>query len=205
MIAVLVALLGIAGLVFLGEYLQRARHYHPEVTRKFIHISVATFAALWPFFMSWSHIELISLLLFFGVAISRYFHLFQAIHSIKRHTWGELFFAMSIGIVAVLSQDKWIFSAAMLHLGLADGLAALVGTLIGQHRYKVLGHSKTYEGSITFFLLSFVIVWVCAVANGPQLGWTVLLWVPLVATFFENFAVAGTDNLLVPFVITILL
>jgi phytol kinase len=206
MLEILIALVGVAALVFAGEKLRVGPKYHAEVTRKFVHITVAMFVATWSFWMSWSHIELMSLLMFVGVLVSRYFHFFKAIHDIKRHTWGELFYAMSIGMVAVLSQDKWIFAAAMLLMGLADGLAALVGTMFGgKHRYKILGHYKSREGTFTFWAVAVVIVLVCGVLNGPHEGWTLVLWLPVVATFFENFAVAGTDNLLVPLIVTLLL
>ena len=206
MLDILLALIGVGILIVIGEKLRSGHRYHPEVTRKFIHITVAVFAATWPFWMSWDNIELLSLLMFAGILVSRYFHIFKAIHDIKRRTWGELFYAMSIGMVAVLSQDQWIFTAAMLLMGLADGLAALVGTMFGgKHRYKVLGHYKSWEGTITFWVAAVAILLVCGVLNGPHEGVVMLLWLPIVATFFENFAVAGTDNLLVPLVVTLLL
>jgi len=207
MFAVLLVLLSIGIVVCLGEYYQRVHRYHPEVTRKFIHITIASFAATWPFFLSWSHIELISLLMFVGIVLSRYFHFFRAIHNIKRPTWGELFFAMSIGFAAVLSPDKWIFSAAMLHMGLADGMAALVGTLWGQrHHYKMLfGHYKSYQGTLTFYVLSILILLFCVVLHGPHQSPFVLIWLPLLATALENLSVAGTDNLLVPLMVVLLL
>lgn len=206
MFQVLIALLGSAALVFAGERLRVHHHYHPEVTRKFIHVSVALFAATWPFWVEWNQIELLSLLLFIGVLVSRYTNFFKAIHEVKRHTWGELFYAMSIGMVALLSQDKWIFTAAMLLMGVADGLAAAVGTMFGgKHRYKVLGHYKSYEGTITFWVAAVIIVLICGVLNGPHESWPVLLWLPVVATALENVSVAGTNNLLVPFFVAVLM
>ena len=206
MLEILLALVGVAALLFAGEKLRRNHRYHPEVTRKFVHITVAVFVATWPFWISWSHIELLSLLMFLGVLVSRYFHFFNAIHDIKRRTWGELFYAMSIGMVAVLSQDKWIFTAAMLLMGLADGLAAVIGTMFGgKHRYKVLGHYKSWEGTITFWVAAVIIVLVCGVLKGPHESWSIIIWLPIIATFFENFAVAGTDNLMVPLIVALLL
>jgi phytol kinase len=206
MLAVLIALVVVAVLIYMGEVLQHRYNYHPEITRKFIHISVATFAAFWPFFMSWSNIELLSLLLFLGVIASKRLSFFRAIHDVRRLTWGEIFFPVSIGMAALLSGDKWIFTAAMLHLGLADGLAAVVGTLFGhKHRYKVLGHVKSRAGTITFFVCSFFIVFFCAVLNGPHDGVSILLWVPIIATFLENIGIAGSDNLIVPMFIVLML
>jgi phytol kinase len=206
MFVLLIGLVGVCLLVFLGEYLRRVHLFHAEVTRKFIHITTASFIATWPFFMSWKQIELISLLMFAGILISRYMHLFRAIHGVKRRTWGELFFAMSIGIAAVLSQSDWVFTAAMLIMGVADGFAALVGTLLDKtHRYKVFGHVKSYEGTITFLIMSVIILF--ATASIGHIPHTLfgLLWLSVLATILENIAVAGTDNLFVPLAIVILL
>lgn len=206
MLAVIFAVIVVTILVYMGEVLQHRYNYHPEITRKFIHITVATFAAFWPFFMSWSHVELLSLILFAGVMASKRVAFFKAIHDVRRLTWGEIFFPVSIGMSALLAGNKWIFAAALLHLGLADGLAAVVGTLFGQkHRYKVLGHIKSRAGTITFWVCSFFIVLLCGVLYGPHDGISTLIWVPLIATFFENIGIAGSDNLLVPMFIVLIL
>src|SRR5581483_11657597 len=96
LLQVAASLVGIWFLLEIGEVLRRKR-YHPEITRKFVHISVASFAATWPFYMSYTHIELMSLLLFFGVLTSRRYGYFHAVRDVHRRGWGELFFAMSIG------------------------------------------------------------------------------------------------------------
>ncbi len=201
MLSLFLALSGVFVLVFMGEYLRRVHLLHTEVTRKFIHISVASFIATWPFFMEWKQIQLISLLMFTGIVVSRHLHLFRAIHGVQRRTWGELFFAMSIGIAAVLSQNPWTFAAAMLVMGVADGFAALVGTLFNGKRYKVFGHTKSVHGTTTFFIMTVIILAACSLGDGYQLSLAGFLLLPAIATIFENIAVAGTDNLFVPFAI----
>jgi len=206
MFALLISIAGVCALVALGEYLRRVHLLHTEVTRKFIHITVASFIAFWPFYMDFKTIQLISLLMFIGILLSRYLHLFRAIHGVQRRTWGELFFAMSIGFTAVIAQNKWVFAVAILTMGLADGLAALVGLLFGQkHRYTVFGHKKSRAGTATFFIVTFLIILICSYPGGYERTLFTLLWLPLLATVFENIAVAGTDNLFVPMLILVLL
>ena len=206
MFSVLIAVAGVAAFVWLGEIIERRYDYHPEITRKFIHITVATFAAFWPLFMSWPSIAVTSLLLFFGVLVSKRLQFFGAIHKVKRLTWGEIFFPVSIGLSALLGVNSLAFSAAMLHLGLADGLAAVVGTLFGRSsRYKVFGHTKSRAGTITFFVCSFTIILFCGVLNGPRDSFTTLLWLPIAATIFENIGIAGSDNFFVPMLVAIML
>lgn len=203
MIALLLALGGVGLLVMLGEYLRRVHLLHTEVTRKFIHITVAAFAASWPFFLEWKQIELISLMMFSGIMLSRYLHLFRAIHGIQRRTWGEMFFAMSIGVAAVLSQSDWAFAAAMLVMGVADGFAALVGTLFNGGRYHVFGHVKTVRGTVTFYVISLLILLVTSIVGDHHIGFAGLFILPAIAAAIENIAVSGTDNLFVPLIIVL--
>lgn len=206
MVSLFIALVGVCLLVVTGEYLRRVHLLRAEVTRKFIHITVATFAASWPFFMEWNQIYLVSMLMFAGILLSRTTHLFPAIHGVKRRTWGELFFAMSIGICAVLGQDPWGFAAAMLVMGVADGFAALVGTLIDNtHRYRVFGHYKSREGTLTFFAMSLFILIACAMLGDLSAGLGKLLWLAVVASALENISVGGTDNLFVPLAVVVLI
>lgn len=206
MIPLFIALVGVCLLVVTGEYLRRVHLFRAEVTRKFIHITVASFAASWPFFMDWNQIYLISMLMFVGILLSRFLHLFRAIHGVQRRTWGELFFAMSIGIAAVLGQNEWAFAAAMLVMGLADGFAALVGTLIDDtYRYKILGHHKSREGTLTFLAITMVILVVCIALGDLPISPGGLIGLAIAATLLENISVGGTDNLFVPLAIVIIL
>jgi phytol kinase len=206
MISLFVALVGVCLLIVAGEYLRKVHLFQAEVTRKFIHITVAAFAATWPFFMEWRQIYLISMLMLVGILLSRFLHLFRAIHGVKRRTWGEVFFAISIGISAMLGQNEWAFAAAMLVMGVADGFAALAGTLLDNtHRYRVLGHLKSREGTITFFVMSLIILALCVNIGHLPVGVFELLGIALAVTLLENISIAGTDNLFVPLVIIILL
>ena len=204
MFSLFIALVGVSLLVITGEYLRRVHLFHAEVTRKFIHITVASFAASWPFFMEWNQIYLMSMLMLVGILLSRFMHLFRAIHGVKRRTWGELFFAMSIGLCAVLGQSPWGFAAAMLVMGVADGFAALVGTLLDNpHRYKVLGHTKSREGTLTFFVIALIILVACASFGHLSPTISKILILAAFATVLENVAVAGTDNVAVPLAVVI--
>ncbi|HSW79570.1 MAG TPA: hypothetical protein VLG47_02220 [Candidatus Saccharimonadales bacterium] len=206
MIPIAIGVAGVGLLIYLGEILQHSYDYHPEITRKFIHISVATYAAFWPLFMSAREIGIMSLLLFVGVLVTKRLAFFHSIYDVKRLTWGEIFFPVSIGFSILLANNMLVYSAAMLHLGIADGLAAVVGTLIGRkHRYKVLGHTKSRAGTTTFFICSFFIVLFCGVIFGPQNSPVILLWLPALATAIENVGVAGSDNLMIPILIVLAL
>jgi dolichol kinase len=193
-------------LLVFAEYASRAKRIHAELTRKFVHMSVGTFVAFWPFFLSWGQIKLLSLAFFVVVAVSIKFNIFRSIHAVNRNMVGELLFAMTIGFLTLISGNKWIFMAAMLNLSLADGMAAIIGILKGDsNQYKVFGRTKSRAGTAAFFVTSLLIS-IFYIAAGPaSLTVTVLVIVPLIATLAENVAVHGTDNLVMPLLLALVL
>lgn len=203
------ALLAVAAVfvvLVLAEYLARFKGVHSELTRKMVHILVGIFVAFWPFFLSWSQIQLLSLAFLVVVLVSVKLHIFKAIHAVQRNAVGEVMFAMVIGLLAVIVTDKWVFAAAMLHLSIADGLAAVVGLGWGEHNgYKVFGHSKSIAGSLAFFFSSMAIMLGYVAFSGATANPMALLWLPVAATITENIAVHGTDNMVIPLLVGLVL
>lgn len=189
-------------LLVIGELWWRKQRLHGEFTRKFVHITVGSFVAFWPFYLSWNEIRLLSVSFLIVVGISKYLRLFRAIHSVQRPTWGELFFALAVGAVTFITQDKWIYAAALLQMSLADGFAAVIGTRYGQRfRYIVFGHPKSLHGTFTFLIVSAAILFGFSHESGQQLSEASILGLSVVASAIENVGVEGLDNLLVPVVV----
>jgi len=196
---VLLAALVVFILLVVSEVWWRRQNARGEFTRKFVHITVGTFVAFWPYFLSPNDIKLFSVAFLTVAALSKYLHVFRAIHSVQRPTWGEFWFALVVGIMAFDLSHPHIFTAALLEMSLADGLAAVIGTRYGnRYRYSVLGSPKSITGTLTFFIVS------CLVLAGYGI-WTpalhhvaLLLPIALGATILENVAARGLDNLLVP-------
>lgn len=193
-------------LLVLNEIWWRKRDVHGEFSRKFIHVSVGSFVAFWPFYLTWSQIELLSIAFFVVVALSKYLKLFHAIHSVQRPTWGELFFAVSVGTIALLTHNKWIYATSILQMALADGLAAIFGLRFGGRvSYRILGHTKSIVGTLTFFIVSTLVLLEFSHVSHIflQLRW--ILGISAIASILENIAVLGLDNLLVPVAVALLL
>lgn len=208
MIGMLIAALVIFLLLRLAEYLRKTGRMHGEISRKFVHITVGTFIAFWPFFIDIVWVQFMCLAFFVVVLASRYFKWFPAIHGIERKTWGDILFPLGIGLTVLVADSPWIFAAAMLHLSLADGFAAVVGEKHGRtNRYLVFGYPKSYVGSATFLVISVGILAGLLILS-PQfsaVGASMLLWLPLIATVLENVATKGMDNIIVPVVMAFLL
>ena len=191
-------------LLIVSEIWWRRRQPHGEFGRKFVHITVGSFVAFWPYWLSPNDIKLLSLAFLVTVAISRYLHVFRVIHSVQRPTWGEFWFALVVGLLAFMHGHPHIYTAALLEMSLADGLAAVIGTRYGNsRRYTVFGSPKTVVGTLTFFVVSCLILGrYAAVTAGLPPALVVLPPVALVATVLENVGVRGLDNLLVPLFVT---
>lgn len=188
-------------LIITSELLWRRRDIDTEYTRKFVHVSVGSFVAFWPLFLRKEEIILLSAAFVIVVVISNYFNLFRAIHSVQRPTWGELFFASSVGILAFVADQNWIYSVALLHMSLADGMAAIVGMKFGKSsRYNVFGYAKSVVGTLTFFVVSMIILIVFSLIT-PGIFSFWLIGIAVVATVIENLAVRGFDNILVPLLV----
>jgi len=189
-----------------SEYLSRYRGVHSELTRKIVHILVGIFVAFWPFFLSWRQIQTLSLLFLVAVLISLKLNIFSSVHGINRRSMGEVLFAVVIGVLAFIVTSKWVFAAAMLHLSIADGLAAVVGLAYGERNsYRIMGRTKSLAGSLAFFVASVAImVWYVSFSGADASAVTVL-WLPVVATFAENISGEGTDNLVIPLLVALVL
>lgn len=191
---------GLAGLLALmtAEYGYTRKWWQGEGARKFAHIVIGLQVAVWPIFLDWFEIRLISIALTIGFIICMRFRVFQSIVDVKRVSYGEVLFALAIGAITLVTSSPAIFAAAVLHLSVADGMAALIGTQYGRSsRYKVFGHTKSVVGSVTFLVVSVAVLFVYGLMTGGMpLPW--LVGGALVATVLENVGIFGLDNIIVP-------
>ncbi len=201
----LVCIAIVAIILLLSEHLSRRKKTNSEFSRKAVHILVGCFVAAWPWLLDWWQIQLLAIGFILGVTISQYAGIFKAIHAVQRPTYGELCFGAAVGLVPLITHNKWMFAVAILHMALADGLAAVVGVTYGRsNQYKVWGHAKSLAGSLTFFAVSVVLLVAYSLLVGP-IGWEHVLAIALVSTLLENIALYGLDNLFVPLLVVIVL
>jgi dolichol kinase len=205
----LLAAAGTAAILIVGELLWQKRILKGEFARKFVHILAATYAAFWPLFMSRENIALLSLIFIAALIIVKQLNIFKSIRSIKRVTYGEVWYALSISLMAFLFKDNFIYAIAVLHMALADGFAAVVGVGLAKkaRNFTFMGYKKSVYGSLTFASISFVlnmIYWV-AYMHYPMYG-TGIIVVPILYSALSACVLAGveimspkgTDNVIVP-------
>ncbi len=176
-----------------------------EIGRKFVHITVGSFVAFWPFFLTWNEIRLLSTAFLVVVVVSERFKVFRAIHSVQRPTFGEACFALVVGVLTFITHSKAIYAASLLQMSLADGLAAIVGVRYGRNNtYYLWGHAKSVAGTLTFIITSLALLAGYSLCVS-HLSILVISLAALLAALTENIAVLGLDNLTVPLCISLLL
>lgn len=83
-------------------------------------------------------------------------------------------------------------------MALGDGLAAVIGKNIKSKEYKIGNTTKTLLGSLTMFLISFIIFAIFLCYYNVNL-WIVKSIVTAIAiTILEAISIKGTDNITVP-------
>ena len=114
----ILTILFIFAILLINEIWWRKQRVHNEISRKFVHVTVGTFVAFWPFFLTWQEIRILSIAFIVCVLVSKQLKIFQAIHSVQRPTYGEVLFAAAVGAIALITQNEWIYMAAVLQMSL---------------------------------------------------------------------------------------
>lgn len=208
MLELIFAVSGVGLILILGEILWRLKITKGEYARKFVHILTAIFAASWALFMDNQTIILVSMIVVAVVIIVNTYNLFPSIHSIKRATYGEIWFPLGIGVSALIFANPYVYALAVLHMGLADGMAAVVGVSMGKRagRFTIAGNTKSIAGTLTFIVISFSLYlayWfyytaVPVFSENPAQAVFISLSSALIVATVELVAPKGSDNVLVP-------
>lgn len=203
MLAVIGCIVGLGIILLVDELLWRHKLLYGELKRKFVHIGATCFIAFWPWLISWQAIQLLGLAMFVGLVVNRYFKTLHYLGNIRKKSLGEFFLALAVFFCALLTDEKLFFALAMLHVALADGIAAVVGSKFRSNfRYTVFGQTKTVIGSMTFWVVSLFILGIGALFahnSIPFDNYAVLLFaLPPVLMVLENISVLGSDNLVIP-------
>src|SRR5512136_1845773 len=155
-LALVLAFVYVGAAIALGEVLRKAFHLSQGFTRKFIHIAVGMISVptvLWFGNLWWA---IVPPLAFVVINYLDYrFGLIQAMMSSNRSNLGTVYFPLSFAVVLVVfwgdplrpTANSHLIVAALMPLTWGDALAAVVGERFGQHRYNLIGQTRSLEGS----------------------------------------------------------
>ena len=196
--------LGLGAIVLLAETLHRRISSNSELARKVVHIGTGNviLVAWWLQLPAWVGISA-SIVASIIALLSYYIPFLPGINSVGRKSLGTFFYAISIGILIA-----WFWPIQQFHyaaLGIlvmtwGDGLAGLIGQRFGQHPYEIWGMKKSWEGSLTMAVTSYIVscLILLSVQGNVWQTWVMPIAIALVATSLEAFSKLGLDNLTVP-------
>ncbi|WP_322744783.1 SEC59/DGK1/VTE5 family protein [[Phormidium] sp. LEGE 05292] len=199
-----IAAVWVGAIVLTAELLHRYTTTDPEKIRKVVHIGTGQVILLawWLEIPAWVGIAA-SILASTITLLSYKFPILPGINSVGRKSLGTFFYALSIGILVAwfwqIQQPQYA-AIGILVMTWGDGLAALIGQKYGKHPYKIGGIQKSWEGSLTMTVVSFVVTSLILLAVQGNIWqiYVVSIAVALVATALEAFSKLGVDNLTVP-------
>ena len=197
--------------IFLSEFLFKRYNLNSNLIRKLVHILVGGAASFTPYLFNSNLPQIFIALTFIPLnylAINNNF--LVSIHSIERKSYGTTFFPLSFLILSVFFWEyKPYFLLSFMMLSFSDPLASIVGENFKKPRiFHVLSDRKSIEGSITFFIISIIILFI---------GSSILLTLSLTSKIFFSVFIAigatiaeissskGSDNISIPIVSILLM
>ena len=193
-------------LLFIIAEIAHKKEVSTEATRKFVHFGGAFVTIFFPFIFT-SHLIVLALAIGFGaiMILTKKLGLLQSVHGVERKSDGAIYHPIAIYACFLYSQilnQPMFYVISILILAISDALAALVGKSYGANEYLVeVGTRKTIEGSVTFFLTSFLIVHLILLLTtqtGRIESVLIALLISIIVTVFEGVSLKGADNLFIP-------
>ena len=196
--------LGVIGIItFIVQLLFHWRLIVGEYSRKLIHILSALWMATWQFQLTQLEITYLCFALFLAILFAKQNKWFNSIFGVDRSTYGELFFVAGILFANLVFAHPMVYALAVANLGLADGLAAIVGTQYGKQKYRVFGATKSLIGMFTSFAVAALtgsVFWIFAIDYNPGILFmaTHVIATSAVISGLEFVSFKGLDNITIP-------
>lgn len=180
-----------------------------EISRKFIHIMLGNWWIIAMFFFDNVWFASIGPAVFVIVNYLSYKkNIIKVMERDEQDGFGTVYYALSLLILSIVSfgilKNPAIGLIPTLVLAYGDGLAAIVGKKIKSKRYKLGDTKKSFAGSLTMFLISFVLIGGYLFFMYNDMFFTTTHWSLVTAmmafciTAIEGVSGKGIDNISVP-------
>jgi len=178
----------------------------PEGKRKLIHVATGLASLSFPYLFD-SPLPVL-VLMSLAIVVMLLLRLPQAaglgavLHDVKRSSWGEIYLALAIIIVFFHARgDAVSYVLPMLVITLSDTASALIGTSYGRRRFAVEDGTKSWEGVLAFFVVTWIVgmVTLLLLSDAPRPNVIILsLLIAAFCALVEADSWQGLDNLFVP-------
>ncbi|HEX5007799.1 MAG TPA: hypothetical protein VFV70_11835 [Hyphomonadaceae bacterium] len=208
------------GLVLWGvSRLARMAKLDPELSRKLIHIGLGLYCLSFPFVFqhTWEVVVTCALAVAMFMLARGMMRdsLGAGLHGVKRQSYGELLFAVSVALLFWLKDGHYIalvngrqpmvgaalYIVPILILTLCDAASALVGSRYGRRLFRVEEGSKSVEGVVVFVVTAWLVSLMAFLLLTSVGRSEVILLAFITAAFaalLEAASWRGLDNLFIP-------
>jgi phytol kinase len=194
----------VGSIVLAAELGHRYWQLNPEQTRKIVHIGTGNVMLIAWLLNLPAWVGICSAVLAGATAlVSYYLPILPGVNSVSRKSLGTFFYAVSIGVTIAIFWPKnqpYYATIGILIMAWGDGLAAIVGTRWGKHPYRIFGNRKSWEGTLTMFVVSYTIaaIILTSVIGISSIPFIAAFPIALLAITCESISQFGLDNLTVP-------
>jgi len=204
LLGIIISILFVFLIIGISTLLTRKNILKDEGSRKFIHIGVSNWWILaMIFFDNNIYASIVPALFIVLNYLSYRKNLFTAMErGGDKEDLGTVYYAISLFILSILTFKNinyaYIGALGILTMGYGDGLAAVIGKRYGRKKYKIFGSTKSLIGSLTMFVVTFIVSLIILSIYNPTNIIIYSFVLAVFATLLELFTPKGFDNLSVP-------
>jgi phytol kinase len=202
------AIIYVFGVVAIMDFAVK-KGFPSDLSRKVVHIAAGSWLILWLFYDSthWTKYLNIApafvwtlLLVVKGFTASEND---QAVKTMTRHgdrrelIRGPLYFTLIMNLAGTFFYGTGLALTTMGFLTWGDGLAPVIGSRFGKHKFNIFS-TKTVEGSISFFFFGLLGAFILNFMFAQFVSLYFLLICAVVTTIVEAASPKDLDNILIP-------
>ena len=194
----------ILSLLLFSNIAHKKKLIRPELNRRIVHVFIGLLISSSTLIFSSNFFPFIIGISFILVnSISFKINAFPGIHAQERESYGTIYFPLSYSIIVLFFWEESNFvMTSLLILSLSDPIAGYVGNKLGfSKEFKIWYDKKTFVGTLTFILITIIILSLNVVYFLKYNLIQSILFVVIVSIFVtvsEVMSKKGSDNLSIP-------
>lgn len=205
-LGIVISILFVIVIIGISTVLSKFNLLSTEGSRKFIHIGVGNWWLIAMFvFDNKIYASIVPALFVIINYISYKKSIFKAMErNGERGDLGTVYYAISLLILTLITFGngmEYVGALGILTMTYGDGLAAVIGTKYGKHKFKTIKGYKSIEGTITMFISTFIVCAILLRVFTPLGIYNIAIQaiiLAIIGTLLELYTPYGFDNLTVP-------
>ena len=179
---------------------------YPHINRKILHIMTGNIAFILPIFQTREIMTFVAagpfILFTFLMSSHTPIKSIRGKTSSAGHSMGLVYYSITWTILAYLFFDNMVIIAVgILAMSYGDGFASLIGVRYGKHKYNISGDEKSYIGSISMFVFTFILMIIAVLFYDMIITYNlmmILVFISFISAVVEGITPKGLDNFSVP-------